>query len=142
MSWKNEQFLPSAAEVDAVMKESVLPTIWSACAELHVLPPKFATLEIWVHDEMQKRSVIPLGSDGPVDEVAAAQIRLRFRRTFKPARSLFFAQLMTEVRDPQTGFAGLVAEGSMKAEENRFIIDMPTRTVIYNSSRWLHPGGL
>jgi hypothetical protein len=136
MSWKNEQYVPSEDVIHAVVSRALKPSIADACRQLN-LSPILARVGVWVGDQLQTPfQVVGIGSqEAPLN----AQIRLRFRKTFKPERSLFFAQLRTDEVDSITGFTGLLVKGQVLVGSEAPEVDTKSCTTIFHHSNWLDP---
>ena len=140
MGWKTEQVRPSSAVVAAVVDRAIRPAV-EATRDRVQIAQIIAQISTWVLGEAQLESRILLGTAAQ-EPNANAHIRLRFRRTFKPERSLFFAQLRMDVPDEKTGFAGLIVKGEVKTDADEIAVSTTTCTVIYNQCSWIDPASV
>src|SRR5438105_52758 len=101
MGWKEDQFVPSPELVEAVIADALRPAIIAACSALGV-SQLTASIGVWMGNE--RPTDLPALVVGGMDDggCSNAQVRLRFRRTFKPSRSLFFAQLKLDSPDDKS----------------------------------------
>lgn len=137
MSWKDSQFIPEYAVIEAVIEKAVLPTI-AAQREASGSALENVQITIWqanlLRSEWQFAAPTKPNSTSPDGE-----LRLRFRGTFKTERSLFFGQMRLKSPIAATGYSGFSLRGSAKVCDSGIVVDVDPVTTEYNSTRWRDP---
>lgn len=95
-------------------------------------------LEIWHYDNAVVTEALELRGSGSLN--AHGVIRLRFRRTFKPERNLFFCQLRLDSPLQPTGYTGFLIRGAVKQYADGMTTASADHTTWhYNQTRWMNP---
>ena len=103
------------------------------------LPGITARIEVWVGDGLRLELNELISRSAPAHACPGARVRIRFRRTFKSSRSLFFSQLRMDDPDEKTGFAGLIIRGETKRESIGVSIKTTSCTTVYLRCDWINP---
>jgi hypothetical protein len=141
MSWRNEQFVPPLNVVEAVLECAVTPAIEAARTQLD-LPAFAAQTSVWLFNAPQLQLPADTLNDRSRCLVNDAEIRLRFRHTFKGTRDLFFAQLKMNEPEKETGFSSLLIRGEIKKSGVHSTVTMTSSSVVYNRCGWIDPAKL
>jgi len=141
MSWKTDQYIPTTAVVREVVESALKPRILAILPEIHVSSLR-GNIGVWKNNECKlEASAVSIGLED-LGGVSNCEIRLRFRRTIKAERSLFFAQLRMVKPLGQARFAGIIITGEIKEANDGFCASSKSCTVIYNRCDWSLPPGL
>ncbi len=141
MSWRTEQFAPSAELLQVVIDRAIRPDVETVRQTLNLGPIR-ARVELWVNES--RNSFLQTICWGESNENAQpnAALRIRFRHTFKPSRNLFLAQLMLNEPHESTGLASAILDGEIKHNNDDFLVKTSSSTCVYNRSHWIDPGRL
>ena len=139
MSWRSDQFVPSASIIDAVIDTGIQPMIARVISDVGISNIS-AAVSVWQYDDrVMQRGITRCG---PNQEHTNAELRVRFRETIKPERLLFFAQLLMHEPKGSARFVGMIIRGDVKTSASGNIVSVSSGTSLFNHMDWVDPAEL
>ena len=139
MGWKQDQFLPPVAGITAVVESGLRPTIAQVLSEYGITRIR-GEIRVWVAHTPQDLHH-PL-DPSPSSDAILGEMRLRFRRTVKPSRQLYFAQLKLVRTETPATVTDLIIRGEIDSSVEPALVKTTSCTVIHNRFDWIDPARL
>jgi hypothetical protein len=112
MATEADEFEPPGPVIERVFVEAIVPVL-RAC-ESSLGWPIVADLTVWVRDDPRSSLAVTSTGIGSSDPPTSGEIRLRFRRTIDPHRTLFRAEAILPGVRPKKGFSGFTIRGDVR----------------------------
>lgn len=120
------QHLPPQSVIDAVISEVIVPQLERIRRETGMAIR--SACSVWVNDQcipQQPVDIVPHG------DAVVGEIRLSFRQTLVPGRSLFHAQVRLPHVAPEAGYAGFDVAGDAKVVSGNVAVSRVVCTSLY-----------
>ena len=130
MATRADEFEPSRDVIEQVIVEAIQPLMVRFEQERGF--SMTALLIVWIRESPGNSLVVSSTLiDRPV-AVPRGEMRLRFRRTYRPERLLFSFNAFYEDLDPETGFSGFTMKGDIILSQDKITVRPNGWTGIYN----------
>jgi len=134
MATKADEFEPEWRVVERVIQVALQPNM-VACEEQRGFSMT-GRLAVWAREHGGQSCVVSSAAINPLGAEAVGDIRLRFRKTYRPERVLFRIESIYPNLDPETGFTGFSVRGDLLITPEEVIVRPEFWTGHYNKLTW------